>query len=61
MFAIFLWDTAGMKTCSKIEGMFPFDCGVDDENSTKQSLPKPSTIHKYFNTNSYADRVWFIF
>jgi hypothetical protein len=25
--------------------MFWFDCGVDDKNSTKQSLAKPSTIH----------------
>jgi hypothetical protein len=25
--------------------MFRFKCGVDDENSTKQSLAKPSTIH----------------
>ncbi len=44
-FAIFIWDTAGMKTCSRTERMFPFDCGVDDENSTKQFLAKPSTIH----------------
>ena len=60
-FAIFLWDTAGMKTCSETERMFPFDCGVDDKNSTKRSLAKPSTIHEYFNTNSYAETVWFIF
>ncbi len=44
-FAIFIWDTAGMKTCSGTERMFWFDCGVDDKNSTKQSLLKPSTIH----------------
>ncbi len=61
MFAIFLWHTAGMKICSETERMFPFDCGVDDKNSTKRSFAKPSTIHKYFNTNSYADTVWFIF
>ena len=34
-----------MKTCSETERMFQFNCGVDDENSTKQSLAKPSTIH----------------
>jgi hypothetical protein len=34
-----------MKTCSGTERMFQFDCGVDDKNSTKQSLAKPSTIH----------------
>ncbi len=44
-FAIFIWDTAGMKTCSGTERMFRFDCGVDDKNSTKQSLAKPSRIH----------------
>ncbi len=44
-FAIFIWDTAEMKTCSGTERMFWFDCGVDDKNSTKQSLAKPSTIH----------------
>ncbi len=44
-FAIFIWDTAGMKTCSGTERMFPFNCGVDDKSSTKQSLAKPSTIH----------------
>ncbi len=60
-FAIFIWNTAGMKTCSETERIFLFDCGVDDENSTKLSLAKPSMIHKYFNTNSYADTVWFIF
>ncbi len=60
-FAIFLWDTAGMKTCSETERMFPFDCGVDDENSAKGSLAKASMIHKYFNTNSYAGTVSFIF
>ncbi len=54
MFAIFIWDTAGMKTCSGTESMFRFDCGVDDKNSTKQSLTKDS----YFNTNSYDDTVW---
>jgi hypothetical protein len=31
-----------MKTCSETERMFPFDCGVDDKNSTKQSLAKHS-------------------
>jgi hypothetical protein len=46
-----------MKTCSETERMFLVDCGVDDENSTKQSLAKPSMIHKYFNTNSFADTV----
>jgi hypothetical protein len=25
--------------------MFWFDCSVDDKNSTKQSLAKPSMIH----------------
>ncbi len=45
MFAIFIWDTAGMKTCSGTERMFRFDCGVDDTNTMKQSLAKPSTIH----------------
>ncbi len=44
-FAIFIWDTAGMKTCSGTERMIQFDCGVDDKNTTKQSLAKPSTIH----------------
>jgi hypothetical protein len=34
-----------MKTCSGKERIFRFDCGVDDKNSTKQSLAKPSTIH----------------
>jgi hypothetical protein len=34
-----------MKTCSGTERMFQFDCGVDDKNSTKQSLAKPFTIH----------------
>jgi hypothetical protein len=34
-----------MKTCSGTERMFQFDCGVDDKNSTKQSLAKPSTVH----------------
>jgi hypothetical protein len=34
-----------MKTCSGTERMFWFDCGVDDKNSMKQSLAKPSTIH----------------
>jgi hypothetical protein len=34
-----------MKSCSGTERMFPFDCGVDDKNSTKGSLAKPSTIH----------------
>ncbi len=43
--AIFIWDKAGMKTCSGTERMFWFDCGVDDKNTTKQSLAKPSTIH----------------
>ncbi len=60
-FAIFMRDTAGMKTCSQTERMFQFDCGVDDKNSTKWSLAKPSTIHKYFNTNSYEDTVWLMF
>ncbi len=27
----------------------------------KRSLAKASTIHKYFNTNSYADTVWLYF
>ncbi len=45
MFAIFIWDTVGMKTCSGTERMFWFDCGVDDKNSTKHSFAKPSTIH----------------
>ncbi len=49
-FAIFIWDTAGMKTCSETERMFPFNYGVDDKNSMNWSLAKPSTIHKYFNT-----------
>ncbi len=44
-FAIFIWDTAGMKTCSGTERMCLFDCSVDDKNSMKQSLAKPSTIH----------------
>ncbi len=44
-FAIFIWDTAGMKTCSGIERMFRFNCGVDNKNSMKQSLAKPSRIH----------------
>ncbi len=34
-----------MKTCSGTERMFWFDCGVDDKNTTKQSLAKPLTIH----------------
>ena len=34
-----------MKTCSGTGRMFWFDCCVDDKNSTKQSLAKPSTIH----------------
>ncbi len=46
-FAIFIWDTAGMKTCSETERMFPLNCGVDDKNSTKWSLANPSTIHIY--------------
>ncbi len=46
-FAIFIGDTVGMKTCSETERLFPFDCGVDDENSMKWSLTKPSMIHKY--------------
>ncbi len=44
-FAIFIGNKAGMKSCSGTGRMFPFDCGVDDKNSTKQSLAKPSTIH----------------
>jgi hypothetical protein len=36
---------AGMKTCSGTERMFWFDCGVDDKNTTKKSLAKPSMIH----------------
>ncbi len=44
-FAISIWDTGGMKNCSATERMFWFDCSVDDKNSTKQSLAKPSTIH----------------
>ncbi len=44
MFAIFLRDKAGMKTCSETERMCPFDCSVDDKNSTKWSLAKPSTL-----------------
>jgi hypothetical protein len=36
---------AGMKTCFGTERMFWFDCGVDDKNTAKQSLAKPSTIH----------------
>ncbi len=46
-FAIFIWDTAKMKTCSETERMFPFDCDVDDKNSMIQSLAKPSTIHNF--------------
>ncbi len=37
-FAIFIWDTPGMETCSGTERMFWFDCDVDDKNSPKQSL-----------------------
>ncbi len=45
--------------------MFWFDCGVDDKNSTKPSLPKPSTIHILIpipmlaQSNSYF-KPWFL-
>jgi hypothetical protein len=45
--------------------MFWFDCGVDDKNSTKQSLAKPSTIHILIpipmltQSDSYF-KTWFI-
>jgi hypothetical protein len=53
MFAIFLCDTAGMKTsCSEAERMFPFDSGVDDKNSTNQSFAKTSTIPIPMQTQS---------
>ncbi len=45
IFAIFIWDMAGMKTCSGTEIMFWLDYGVDHKNSTKPCLAKPSTIH----------------
>ncbi len=63
--AIFIWDTVGMKTCSGTERMFWFDCSVDDKNSTKQSLPKPSTVHIFTpipmlaQSNSYF-KPWFL-
>jgi hypothetical protein len=42
-FAIFIWDTVGMKTCSEAERIIPFDCSVDDDNSMNnfsQNLPQ---------------------
>ncbi len=65
-FAIFIWDTAGMKTCSGTEGMFWFNCGVDDKNSTKHSFAIPSTIHISIpipiltKSDSYF-KPWFLF
>ncbi len=42
---IFHMRHSGNENFSGTERMFQFDCGVDDKNSTKQSLAKPSTIH----------------
>jgi hypothetical protein len=45
MLAIFILGTAGIITYSETERMFWFNCGVDDKNSMKQSLAKPSKIY----------------
>ncbi len=64
-FAIFIWDMAEMKTCSGTDRMFRFDCGVDDKNTTKQSLAKPSmiqiliTIPMLTHSDSYFKK-WFL-
>ncbi len=57
-FAIFIWDTAGMKLALEKNVLVRLRCGWKKFNET---ISCKTFNNSYFNTNSYADTVWFIF